>query len=262
MPKVWITERSGKIGKRPDNPDCVERHRHDIPIKIKPPRRQILGVNTGLVLLPRLGQSKTGAFSTTWIEHLILSLCLHLFRGEPNRRMPSRLDFESEPPTPATAGFDEPSPVESATSVEEDFVNVETLIIGAGPVSFLTLQNKIEFDDFVDWIGSCYSSPSAWSPIHYCGRRFLSRRFGKYRRDRGRLLVRCRWTCYLFVSEEPSSSGNNWHQNRHYAYFDDAINRALPVKDDWQTHQRISYVRSAGRWVPCESTILLKVPRS
>lgn len=48
--------------------------------------------------------------------------------------MSSRLDLESGPPTPATAGFDEPSsPVESPTSVEEDLVNVETLIIGAGP---------------------------------------------------------------------------------------------------------------------------------
>ncbi|ODN73114.1 hypothetical protein L202_07681 [Cryptococcus amylolentus CBS 6039] len=36
----------------------------------------------------------------------------------------------------------------------------------------------------------------------------------------------------------------------HYAYFDDTINRALPRDEDWQTHQRISYVRSAGKWVP------------
>ncbi|WWC90331.1 uncharacterized protein L201_005264 [Kwoniella dendrophila CBS 6074] len=36
----------------------------------------------------------------------------------------------------------------------------------------------------------------------------------------------------------------------HYAYFDDAIHRALPNDDDWTTHQRVSYVRSAGNWVP------------
>ncbi|WWD19391.1 hypothetical protein CI109_103851 [Kwoniella shandongensis] len=35
----------------------------------------------------------------------------------------------------------------------------------------------------------------------------------------------------------------------HYAYFDDAIDRALPNEDDWKTHERVSYVRSAGRWV-------------
>lgn len=73
--------------------------------------------------------------------------------------MSSRLDLESGPRTPAPAGFNEPSSmVESATSVEEDLVNVETLIIGAGPVSFLSSSRT---DDFVDWIGSCYSSPSA-----------------------------------------------------------------------------------------------------
>lgn len=63
----------------------------------------------------------------------------------------SRFDLESGPPTPATADFNEPSsPVESATSVEEDLVNVETLIIGAGPVSFLSSSRT---DDFrrLDW---------------------------------------------------------------------------------------------------------------
>jgi hypothetical protein len=44
--------------------------------------------------------------------------------------------------------------------------------------------------------------------------------------------------------------GANKHS--HYAYFDDALDRALPEKDDWQFHQRVSYVRSAGNWVPCE----------
>ncbi|WVQ68663.1 uncharacterized protein L199_006872 [Kwoniella botswanensis] len=36
----------------------------------------------------------------------------------------------------------------------------------------------------------------------------------------------------------------------HYAYFDDALHRALPNDEDWSTHQRVSYVRSAGNWVP------------
>jgi protoporphyrinogen oxidase len=46
---------------------------------------------------------------------------------------------------------------------------------------------------------------------------------------------------------------------RHYAYFDDAIDRALSGTDDWLTHQRVSYVRSAGSWVPCE---LWRLPSS
>ncbi|KIW53107.1 hypothetical protein PV05_08703 [Exophiala xenobiotica] len=36
----------------------------------------------------------------------------------------------------------------------------------------------------------------------------------------------------------------------HYKYFDDCIDEALPKEDDWYTHQRISYVRCKGRWVP------------
>ena len=36
----------------------------------------------------------------------------------------------------------------------------------------------------------------------------------------------------------------------HYKYFDDCINEALPRKEDWYTHQRISYVRCKKLWVP------------
>ncbi|TKW59866.1 hypothetical protein CTA1_1455 [Colletotrichum tanaceti] len=36
----------------------------------------------------------------------------------------------------------------------------------------------------------------------------------------------------------------------HYKYFDDCIEEALPKEDDWFTHQRISYVRYKGLWVP------------
>ncbi|KAH7356314.1 UDP-galactopyranose mutase-like protein [Pyrenochaeta sp. MPI-SDFR-AT-0127] len=36
----------------------------------------------------------------------------------------------------------------------------------------------------------------------------------------------------------------------HYKYFDDCIDEALPRDDDWYTHQRISYVRCKGQWVP------------
>ena len=36
----------------------------------------------------------------------------------------------------------------------------------------------------------------------------------------------------------------------HYKYFDDCIDEALPKEEDWYTHQRISYVRCKGQWVP------------
>ncbi|KAH8652300.1 hypothetical protein BX600DRAFT_501597 [Xylariales sp. PMI_506] len=36
----------------------------------------------------------------------------------------------------------------------------------------------------------------------------------------------------------------------HYKYFDDCLDEALPKDDDWYTHQRISYVRYQGQWVP------------
>lgn len=36
----------------------------------------------------------------------------------------------------------------------------------------------------------------------------------------------------------------------HYKYFDDCIDEALPKDEDWYTHQRISYVRCKGLWVP------------
>lgn len=35
----------------------------------------------------------------------------------------------------------------------------------------------------------------------------------------------------------------------HYAYFDDVLDRALPLESDWFTHQRVSYVRSKNVWV-------------
>ncbi|KAJ3355653.1 hypothetical protein HDU83_003035 [Entophlyctis luteolus] len=36
----------------------------------------------------------------------------------------------------------------------------------------------------------------------------------------------------------------------HYKYFDQCLEEALPNKDDWFTHERVSYVRSFDRWVP------------
>ncbi|KAI9221269.1 hypothetical protein BC828DRAFT_381445 [Blastocladiella britannica] len=36
----------------------------------------------------------------------------------------------------------------------------------------------------------------------------------------------------------------------HYKYFDDVIHEALPKDEDWFTHQRVSYVRQRGRWIP------------
>ncbi|KAG2414971.1 hypothetical protein HFD88_006159 [Aspergillus terreus] len=36
----------------------------------------------------------------------------------------------------------------------------------------------------------------------------------------------------------------------HYKYFDDCLHEALPKAEDWYEHQRVSYVRYQGRWVP------------
>ncbi|GAD97557.1 hypothetical protein NFIA_064610 [Paecilomyces variotii No. 5] len=36
----------------------------------------------------------------------------------------------------------------------------------------------------------------------------------------------------------------------HYKYFDDCLNEALPLPSDWYTHQRVSYVRYKGQWIP------------
>ncbi|KAJ3167417.1 hypothetical protein HDU88_002339 [Geranomyces variabilis] len=36
----------------------------------------------------------------------------------------------------------------------------------------------------------------------------------------------------------------------HYAYFDNCLDQALPQTEDWQWHQRVSYVRSRNTWVP------------
>ncbi|KAL8343314.1 hypothetical protein RB598_004585 [Gaeumannomyces tritici] len=36
----------------------------------------------------------------------------------------------------------------------------------------------------------------------------------------------------------------------HYKYFDDCLDEALPRKEDWYSHQRISYVRYKKLWVP------------
>lgn len=36
----------------------------------------------------------------------------------------------------------------------------------------------------------------------------------------------------------------------HYKYFDDCLNEALPKKEDWYDHERVSYVRYKSLWVP------------
>lgn len=51
----------------------------------------------------------------------------------------------------------------------------------------------------------------------------------------------------------PLNAGPDTVERSHYAYFDDAIARALPSEDDWFSHQRVSYVRSRQGWVPCAS---------
>ncbi|KAK6189445.1 hypothetical protein LQW54_013265 [Pestalotiopsis sp. IQ-011] len=36
----------------------------------------------------------------------------------------------------------------------------------------------------------------------------------------------------------------------HYKFFDECLDEALPGEEDWCRHQRISYIRYKGRWVP------------
>ncbi|KAI9189739.1 hypothetical protein H9P43_001172 [Blastocladiella emersonii ATCC 22665] len=36
----------------------------------------------------------------------------------------------------------------------------------------------------------------------------------------------------------------------HYKYFDEVLHEALPKDEDWFTHQRVSYVRQRGLWIP------------
>ena len=36
----------------------------------------------------------------------------------------------------------------------------------------------------------------------------------------------------------------------HYKYFDDVLLEALPKPEDWFEHQRVSYCRYGGDWVP------------
>lgn len=53
---------------------------------------------------------------------------------------------------------------------------------------------------------------------------------------------------YLIVSQLYDVGGHVIFS--HYKYFDDCIDEALPEESDWYHHQRISYVRYKGLWVP------------
>ncbi|WRT68768.1 uncharacterized protein IL334_005748 [Kwoniella shivajii] len=125
-------------------------------------------------------------------------------------------------PVSSTTTFDSQhsrqSSLKTDTSVEDEVTQVETLVIGAGPTGL-----------------------GAATRLHQLGRPYL---IADAAEAPGGL-----------ASTDLTKEGFFFDVGghvifSHYAYFDDAINRALPNADDWSTHQRISYVRVAGRWVP------------
>ncbi|EIW69004.1 hypothetical protein TREMEDRAFT_31510 [Tremella mesenterica DSM 1558] len=103
-------------------------------------------------------------------------------------------------------------------SQEDDVVHVETLIIGAGPTG---LGAAIRLDN-------------------------LKRDF---------LVVEAAEAAGGLASTDVTDEGFLFDVGghvifSHYAFFDEILNKALPGKDDWFSHQRVSYDRSFGHWVP------------
>ncbi|WWC71207.1 uncharacterized protein I206_105160 [Kwoniella pini CBS 10737] len=110
------------------------------------------------------------------------------------------------------------SAANSDTSNEDEFTEIETLVIGAGPTGL-----------------------GAATRLHQLGRSFI---IADSAEAPGGL-----------ASTDITPQGFYFDVGghvifSHYAYFDDALHRALPNEEDWSTHQRVSYVRSAGNWVP------------
>ncbi|WVQ79559.1 hypothetical protein IAT38_001658 [Cryptococcus sp. DSM 104549] len=132
--------------------------------------------------------------------------------------MPGPLDLDSNPANPQTLQLDKPSPVDSQTTVGNDIQDIETLVIGAGPTG-LGAATRLDQLGRPFIIADAAAAPGGLASTDLTEEGF-----------------------YFDVGGHVIFS--------HYAYFDDAIDRALPGADDWQVHQRVSYVRSAGRWVP------------
>ncbi|WVF67720.1 hypothetical protein IAT40_002479 [Kwoniella sp. CBS 6097] len=133
---------------------------------------------------------------------------------------------DSSPSTPAFSRSGSPSTRSSATSLAESDtpsahageIQVETLVIGAGPTGLGAATRLDQLGrDFL--IVDSAPAPGGLASTDITPEGF-----------------------YFDVGGHVIFS--------HYAYFDDALDRALPNEDDWSTHQRVSYVRSAGQWVP------------
>ncbi|KAM0312037.1 hypothetical protein ACHAPQ_012297 [Fusarium lateritium] len=98
-------------------------------------------------------------------------------------------------------------------------INVDVLVIGAGPTG-LGAAKRLQHLDSVDWlIVDSNKTPGGLASTDNTPEGFLFDVGG-----------------HVIFS--------------HYKYFDDVINEALPKSDDWYEHQRISYVRYQGLWVP------------
>ncbi|KAF5580663.1 UDP-galactopyranose mutase [Fusarium pseudoanthophilum] len=98
-------------------------------------------------------------------------------------------------------------------------INVDVLIIGAGPTG-LGAAKRLQHLNSVDWlIVDSNETPGGLASTDTTPEGFLFDVGG-----------------HVIFS--------------HYKYFDDVINEALPKPDDWYEHQRISYVRYQGLWVP------------
>ncbi|KAL5605738.1 hypothetical protein FOVSG1_005885 [Fusarium oxysporum f. sp. vasinfectum] len=98
-------------------------------------------------------------------------------------------------------------------------INVDVLVIGAGPTG-LGAAKRLQHLNSVDWlIVDSNETPGGLASTDTTPEGFLFDVGG-----------------HVIFS--------------HYKYFDDVINEALPKPDDWYEHQRISYVRYQGLWVP------------
>ncbi|KIW05777.1 hypothetical protein, variant [Verruconis gallopava] len=107
----------------------------------------------------------------------------------------------------------------SMTSPPGQQIEVDVLVIGAGPTGLGAAKRLNQINEASWMIVDCNSTPGGLASTDVTPEGFLYDVGG-----------------HVIFS--------------HYKYFDDCINEALPKETDWYTHQRISYVRYKGLWVP------------